>query len=403
MSALPSASGLHRAFACIASVALPQAEVAGNRYADRGTDKHAFLERIQNGMPREESLALVPEESRSICAAIEVERLPAFEGDSFAAEVAFVYDVALRTAKEVGRSIGRAYPPLRHEQIAGTADVVGLLTDGETVFVADYKGPYAEVAPAKSNAQLKFLALAACRAYDRSRAQVAIIRLRDDGSVWTDSAEFDAFDLDVFAGELLALLSKAETVQTAVEGGVVPKVTLGPWCRYCPAVASCPGQTGLIRAAAGEPQADALSARLLGTLTPETAAAAFVRVKQVEAALSLAKDALHRYAFAHPIALPDGSVYGPVETKRDELAGGIVHAVLSEKYGVEVANLACEFESTKKGVDRAMRRVLEEKKRAGEPVKLKDLNAEALESIRVRGGLTTRLKTDVKLHHVPKT
>ncbi len=395
MSALPSASGLTRAFACIASTALPQASTTTPR-GERGTEVHAFLERLQNGMSRDESLDAARPEWRTACECIDVERLPAIDAKGYAAEVAFAYSLGGDSAREVGRSIGRNYGPLAEDEIPGTADTVALLADGESVYVGDYKAGYAKVPPAKDNAQLKFLALAACRAYGRSRAQVVIIRVRDDGSVWTDSAELDAFDLDLFAAELRDLRAKAVVVQAVVKVGAVPSVSMGDWCRYCPAFASCPGQTGLVRAATADPEA--LTAGVLKALTPENAAAAYIRLRQVEAAIGTAKEAVYRYAFAHPIPLPDGQVYGPVETHRDELDAETARRVLAERFGAAVAEKACEFSTSKKAIDSALREVQTARREAGEKVTLRTLNDEALDAIRAAGGLTTKTRQDVREH-----
>lgn len=391
---LPSASGLQRAFACPASQVLPHANRT-NEHAERGSAVHEFLASV-GVLGREDALANVPEEWRAACEAIDVDSLPACDASAYAAEVAFVYDLGTGAGREVGRNIGRSYPRLSDFEVPGTADVVALTADGDGVFVADYKGAHAKVPRARENWQLRFLALAACRAYGRSRATVAIVRIRDDGSPWFDSAEFDAFDLDVFHAELLAKHAEIRNLAVAEESGALLSVNMGEHCRYCPAYQTCPGQTGLVRQMAQDPET--LAAGITSMLTPETAAKAYVRLRQVREALKHIDSALYAYALEHPIPLADGFVYGPTESSRDELDGVKARAALLKKYGPEIADAACEFETSKKAVDRAMRKLLQAKKDCGEKVTLKALNEEALAEIRKAGGLTTKTGVTVREH-----
>ena len=225
----PSASGLPRAFRCHASLTLPQVRSGGTAFAHKGTAVHKFLEDVPR-LGREAALAAIEDESaRLLCEALDVERLPLGDGISYAAEVAYSLDLVMGTATEVGRGIGRAYPD--DGGLHGTADLVALSSDGATAIVLDAKTGHGWMPSAAESEQLKMLALMACRAHGASKARVAHLHLRDDGSVWTDWAELSAEDLARFESEITDLLGVTRVGAPAVEGG---------WCRYCPAFSACP-------------------------------------------------------------------------------------------------------------------------------------------------------------------
>lgn len=395
MSDLGSASGIGRAMACPASKALPQSP-RENVHQHKGNAVHDFLAAVPV-VGREAALEQVPEEYRDRCAVIDLDSLPPMDTKSTAAEVAFVYDLATDTAQEVGRNIGRAYPELGPTQIAGTADVVALTADGEGVIVWDWKSPHHHVASASENWQLRTLALMAARAYGRTRATVAIIKLREDGSSWWDPAEFDEMDLDGFAATLERLRGQVVALRASVAAGKTPDVIAGAHCRYCPAFQACPGQTSLVRALASDPAGVGAYIEPL-QLTPQTAAKAYARLRQVKTALRVVSEALEAYAQEHPIPLPDGSVYGPVETAKEEVDGAKAFEILTRLYGPDAAAKGCEYGASKASIERAMRVVQERERLAGRKATLKDLVGGTLEALRKTGGIAKKTSVSVKEH-----
>lgn len=389
MSALPRVSR------CPASAALPQAR-AESADASRGTAVHRYLERVAQ-VGREEALDEVPEDVRPLCEAIDLEQLPV-DPSAFAAEVAMALDYDTGEAREIGRGRNRNYGPLGPTEVAGTADVVALLGD-DAVYVGDYKvgwGHSRHTPPASRNLQLRALALAMAQLHGRGRAVVELIHVLDDGEVWCDRAELDAFDLDLVGVELQDTADRVDQAREQVGQGQVPEVSMGPWCRYCPAFASCPGQTALLRAVAESPSQEA--DELLALLTPQQAARAYERLQQVKEALKRVEAAIHAYAREEPIPLGDGMVFGPVEASRDAVDGPVARQVLVRLYGQEVADAAVEYEASKASIDRGLRRLVEHFKQRGERVTLKALKEEALKAIRAAGGITTTTRVTVREH-----
>jgi hypothetical protein len=362
-SPLATGSGLDRLIACDGPAFLPRIDSTSDD-ADRGRAIHSFLE-TASASGRDVALGLSPESLRPALEALDLSRLPV-DGNRYAAEVAFAYDVRSGKARELGRGIGRRYECAATE-IGGTADVVALLED-DAVFVADWKSGWSRRAPAKENTQLRFYALAAARAYGRSRAVVQIIRIMEDGATWTDEAAFDAFDLDAFALELTGLADRIDAVRA---GMVEPRLAEGPQCKWCPSFNACPAKVALLRAGALAPPEPA-------ELTPTIAAEAYRRLRIYEAAVAKAKEILREYARTTPIPLEDGQVYGVRLDKTKSLDGVVAATVLREWFG-EAATAGVTIEVTQAGIKRAL------KAAGNRGIKLEDVLAE----IQKRGGLKT--------------
>jgi hypothetical protein len=378
---LPSASKLPLAMTCAASVTLDRADSV-NEASDDGLDIHQFMRDLAS-MSREEALARVPERVRERCEAIDLEALPV---QRWEAEVAFAYDVATETTRLVGYDIGRNYGPRESDtELFVTVDAYALDELAGRVFVGDWKTGRRQVTSARDNWQLRLGALAAARYAMVDQADAAVVRLPDGGRPWVDPVSWDDFDLSMFASDLRELVRRLQ------EPARIIPVT-GEHCRFCPAFASCPAQGRLIAKLALTPEQ--VEQEVLALLTDENAALAYERWRTVDATLQRVKSALYTYASSHPIHLPDGSVFGRVETEREELDGEVVRAILSEAYGPEVGEKAVEFSATKASVERAMRVVYEAKKRAGEKVTISGLKSEALEVIRRADGVVPKVRVE---------
>lgn len=331
-----TASALDRLATCAASGALPAARRT-NPDATYGTALHAFLARAGTA-GRDEALAEAPEEYREAFALIDLDELPV--GSSFAVEVGFAFDLVTGVARELGRDAGRDYSSAIETEICGTADVVGVFDGG--AYVADFKGLYGFVTPARRNRQLRFYALCALLAYGGERAIVEVIRVRKGGESYVDRAVFDLFDLGVlFRNELEQIVARVRAACELVAAGQVPTVTESEYCRYCPAGSSCPARVALAAQLAA-PRALARPADVLGfVLTPQTASKARSRVKLIKAVVKEIERQLDEYAWSHPIPVGEGRFYGPVEKAgKRKLDGDTAYRVVAERYGQDVAEVA---------------------------------------------------------------
>ena len=374
---LPTASGLTRALKCPASLQLPQVQREAGAPAVTGTQVHTFLETVSE-LGREAALERITDERAArICAALDLSTLPLGDGTSWASEVAFGWHLGSGMGREVGRNVGRGYPT-KPGELYGTADLVALSADAQTVHVLDVKTGRGWMPSAADSAQLRFLAMAACATYGCSQAEVGHLHVREDGTVWLERASLDALELDLFAEQL-------RTLQATVEAGK-GSMAEGPWCRYCPAFQSCPAKAALACATVGLP----------AQLTPEVVAQAWTRMKEVRQVLDRVEEVLREYASTQPVSLGNGMQLAAVESSRDELDGAKVYATMAKLYGDEVARASVELEASKKSLDKGVRMVAEQLKAKGEKATLKDLNARALEAVRQAGGVVTRTRVEVR-------
>jgi hypothetical protein len=373
-------SSAERAIKCAASEALPHVH-STSEDAARGHAIHAFLA-AANASNAEQAIETVPVEYRPACDAIDVDRIPQLDGAGYAAEVAFAYDVELGTARELGRGLDRAYGELGPDEVPLTVDSFGLGRDGEGVFIGDYKSGVQRVTPARRNPQLLLGALAATRAYGRTRADVAIVYVAD--APWFDHAAIDEWTLDAFAVELRKAAKAVRAARQLVAAGLQPDVVEGDHCRYCRAFDSCSAKVALARAIGAEPQS--FRAGVSVSLNPTHAAHAYMMWKRAHEVVKRAGEALYAYASEHGgIDLGDGMAFGPVRSQREYVDGAKTRETLRALHGPEVADAACEWDSSKLAIKEALRRV---KATTGRP--LAQLEAEALAAIDAAGGIDRR-------------
>jgi hypothetical protein len=119
--------------------------------------------------------------------------------------------------------------------------------DGKTAVIIDYKFGHVSVS-AEENAQLMFYAL--CADVDPATADMlqhaetlvfAIVQPNGDGP-----------DLDVWEAPISVLNDFEKKVYKAIDETKDDKKRVhvaGNWCKYCPALATCPIKTGVAQAA----------------------------------------------------------------------------------------------------------------------------------------------------------
>ena len=383
---LPTASSLERANCCIGSALLPRVdEITGA--ATRGTAIHAFLARVAE-VGRNDALAEVAEEYRPICAVIDLDVLPVSRLEVIA-ELALSFDPASGVVVELGRNLGRRYPPVGPRTFVGTADLVAL--SPSDVLVADYKSGHGVITPTAHNAQLRLLGLAAARRFGRQRARVAIVRIAEDGTPFFDSAELDAVELDVIADELRSLAGRIEGAKDLMDLGQPPPLTTGTHCRRCPCLVHCPTVTALARTLASQPEA--VADEVMAALTPEQAATAWTRLALAQEVLRRAREGLYGYARDHDITLPNGLVVGEVEWKRRVLDGRTSFEVLRRLHGENVASTAASIEVTQASIERSLRGIAEA---TGE--KLVKLKRQVMNALEQAGAVEVRVSRAVREH-----
>lgn len=380
-------SGIERAVACAFSSVGPRIWCETNDGAEAGTEKHAYLQRISNGVDAAESLANVPEEYREEAGAID---LDALHGElSLSAEVSLAYNVTDDTARVLGTSLDRDYSSVTDDEIPMTLDVAGVGPD--RVVTADYKTGFAKLTRAVDNWQIRGGALAMSRAFDRYQADSQLITIRRDRAPWRDRATFDAFDLARFAAELRETKQRIDRDRAAFARGEHVEPTEGPWCRYCPCAWSCPAKVGAIRLALGA--ADNL---------PVTAADAGLLWERAEAgvkALKKLKSDLIAMATHEPLLLrieDDGTAVYLGRTEKpgnEELTATIAIDEAAAVLGVEpdaaFQREVAGLEVTKAAIERACK---------ARGVKVAPTMKTILARVRARGGATKTSKETVGIY-----
>ena len=390
---LPTGSHVSRARHCPGSFALSAVRETSPEAA-RGIAGHRYLEAAGRGTSHAAVMAQIPAEHHEMCAAIDLEGLPL--GPGYLQEVAYALDLETGEARSLGSGLERDYSSARASEVVGTIDVACRLA--AEVYDYKFEGFDSSTDPVERNDQLRFAALCEARVLGHQAAKATIIHFRPDGSHWEEPHEFDALDLDTFEGELHAIVARVRAAQEAAERGVVPDVSRGEWCHWCPAVPACPAITGLIRAAAQAPTATAED--ILSALSPATAASAYRRVREVQDVMKKVQTALYLYASKHDIDLGDGHVYGAVRSERKVIDARIARKVLAERFGPEVAEAACEFETTQAAIGRALLTVVAAAKKEGQKVTVKSVHEAALAAIGAAGGIETKATTTVREHRV---
>jgi len=384
-------SGLARTEICVASEVLERTETAGSIYARHGTAVHGYLECIAQGMSRERALALVVSAHREACAALDLDLLPHSQPGAWRAEVAMAYDWAADTARVLDAA-GRAYGELGETEVAGTTDLVGLHADGETVVILDPKTGWKHLGAPSESLQLLSYAVAAARAFGRTKAQVGFIFLREGQEPRLVVEDVSEAQLEEAAERIRAIMERAYLAKA----GALPVVPVkGEHCDYCPAIQRCPAHVSML-APFLFGSADVARGALVGdpgpvvSLRPDQVAQALEAAKQVvdmgERMVADLQQLIRALPAGSVVDARTGKVAVEVLVEVERLDPGLARPVLDELFGADLAHFAIETKTTlsKAAVER-----LVDQKRAVTKEKKKDMMVEVLGRIRAAGGIST--------------
>jgi hypothetical protein len=333
-------SGLPRAMACIGSLVLPRADEV-HEASLNGTAKHEYIQRIAEGMPKQEALGHVPLEWRAQAAAIDLDAEMLRKG---APEVAFALDLARGTAREIGRGIGRseARNMCTPNEMPMVADWVSV--DGSTVWVVDWKSNAAEgLVPAPRNAQLltyMAAALLAYRAQGVSTVRGALVRVDRDIPYWERTDALDALDVEAHLESIRALLRRATEARERYSAlGETPPLVVGVHCDWCAARRFCPAQVGQLYEALGfQPKEGSEFGGPV--LRPSEAGAMYAKVLGAIELLKRFKSDLEGIAKEEPLTLPDGRVLRWEDEAKASVDAEAAAPILARAYGPRVVELA---------------------------------------------------------------
>jgi hypothetical protein len=314
-----TSSRIELASKCPGSQAHEHVETTGEA-AERGTQIHEYVA----ALVQDEESSLPPDhEAASVCKSLDRQKLveaarPNASGELYT-EIGFYLSPASLTGVpgEAGVLEGgyhRDYSGAPEGSIPGTADVV-FVEDGRVV-VSDWKTGSGEVPHPADNYQLRFLGLAAARAFDRNEAVIQLGRIATDGSVELRSATLEAVDLEATEKELARITRRVEQARAGA-----PVYREGSHCRHCPALPHCPAIAGAAQAILEGPPEE---------LTDRHAARMWNKLQAVEAAAKHTRQALQEYVYARPVPTTEGKELKVVETRRENIDSSKAYAILRE-------------------------------------------------------------------------
>lgn len=381
--------------ACPASAALPQIEQPVGRPAINGHVTHRFLE-VSASDGREAALLDAPEAARPFLKSVDLDRLPTH----LMPEAAFALDWKRRTARFLGTRLGRAYPETGPTEAPLTIDLFGL--GEEAVFVGDYKTGRTRYGNPERFAQLLGAAMAACLAYDRKRAVVALYYVDHHGEAYPVTGQVDEWDLEAFALELETAMDRVGEAKRLVMAGGTPDVRPGDHCDYCPAYRACPDKVGLVRNFPGME----IEVTRPGYLAPDRLAETWHKIQKFRELLGVIESEIRACSMREPIDLGNGWELSPKETQREEFDAAVAGPVLASFLGKDAADAAIEVSITKAAIEEAAK-----KWRADKGEKYDDGSRIVLESkrgdglldrihaeIRARGGNTVKITNNPTVH-----
>lgn len=310
-----SASNVERALACAASVYLPQAD-RDTKYAERGDTIDHFVRDVLGGTPIAQAIALVKDAAvRDTCSRIDFDKLV---GDlrNVRTQVAYVIDLRTRTAREIGRNIGRKYGELSEFEIPGTLDIEGE-TESGTPVIDDVKAGYVPVTPVEENGQLRTYAAAKALVTGASEVEARVGYIRVNGRVHLDTHTFTTFDTDSFLDEVEEGIARIDRERRVYLAGGSVDVHPGAWCRYCPAMHVCPAQTQLARAMI--PTLEQIRARI-AELSLVECGAAWRTAEQAKNILDMVWEALELRAKSEHLPYEPGKVVRASRFERDSFS-----------------------------------------------------------------------------------
>lgn len=380
---LPTASRLQLALACPASQALGQVDTAWAA-GDAGTERHAALAHIVGGAPATEP----SDATRDWLMGLDDEHLAPLLGARD--EVTLGWDLEHDAGRELGQRLERAYSMAGPREYVGTADYLRV-ADG-VAMVVDLKTGHADVPHPSRNAQLRFLALAACRAHGVSSARVGILHAPEGRTAWWQWADVDAFELEVIAADLRSLAQRIDYARRDAAKGMTPWLRVGEHCTYCPARFECPARTAMARALTSDTVGEDWKR---GLDDDATAARCLARWQAARKVVDEVGKALHARAKERPITLDDGQAWGPVESQREVIDAAKAWPVLDSLLGPEGVKAALTVETSKAGIERGVRVARAAGRLTGS---LRDGVSQCLAAVREAGAVETKVRVEYEAH-----
>jgi hypothetical protein len=340
-------SRLHRAEQCPTSEVLPHVDEESDEYGRHGRAVHDWLDAIAKGVSPLEALTTVDDEHHEAVLALDLTQLPHGQVGMWDSEVAVALNVANDTARLLGVK-SRRYGTLSEHELPGTADLVGLDPDGETLMVLDVKtGRYWHGRPG-DHLQLLSYARALALIYGRSRVRVGWLYVRRAKEPKEQEPpllvvdELDFFQLEAAGARIRDVVGTVEWMRAT--NTVKPFV--GRHCTYCPAFRTCPAHTQML-VAFQRNDMDVAKAALGYTIEKSSIPLAFERVKAMRDLLDRVEHELEEAVRAvGKIPTRNGKVLANVMESRETLVANVARGIIDRTFGPGAAAAVIETKET---------------------------------------------------------
>lgn len=315
---------------CLGAAVLPNVDESWES-SERGRALHTYMERRASGDSRQVALAAVAEKWRDDAERIDVPE----DVDKGCPEVAMALDLAKGTARVLGERMTResARKATRSSEIPMVPDWLALAGTSSAV-LRDWKmGRMEDLEAAREHLQLLTYAATALLAYGLETVRAELWHW-DGLRWWVDSVTLDWLDAESVLDRVRALLGKADAAREAyARDKVLPRLSVGAWCSWCPSRRACPAVAAPVDMALGR------GGEWTET-TPEGLGAAYEALLQAQAWIDERLTDVRRLAESGPLPLPSGKVLRlqEVETRKVDVEAAL--PVLEARFGAAVAQAA---------------------------------------------------------------
>lgn len=300
---------------CLASLTLRN-DGRTTEEAEGGTTNHSYME----------SLALRYTKGETLDPAEDPVRVPLFlrcVGDGVVVGVERTYALHVKTGavRHLGDRLNRQYDAAgrKDDEVVCTVDLVVRLSGG-MLRIIDWKSRE-RVTDVLENWQMRIGTMGATGCEDMGAAEDAemILGYLDDGEM--DTCTVDYMTVSAWWSDLFALRDRL------ARHSDTHQIHEGSWCKYCPAMVSCPAKTQLALAMIGELNV----AGQISELSDEQCGRVWEKARSAKDIVERVIDAVKERARTSPVPLPNGKRLVLVEQRgRETLDRDEVERVFTE-------------------------------------------------------------------------
>lgn len=352
-----TASQLGRTLTCPASLVLPSAKSnESNEAAYRGTIIHSYLEDYIH-LGKEQALKNIPiqdDEYRLTCESINMDEI--LKGSNvIQTEVGFKYNIEKQTAVTIQNYRDKKNDEETNEvaliydknnvskEITGIADIITISQNGEYT-ILDYKTGFERVS-AINNPQLSFFAMCVALINKPSKITIGIVTVLENGQAKIEKQEISQDYIKAFQGKLLTAYNQVVESKLLVEKGINPDVVTSDYCKYCPAINSCPAKNKLALAMSNSTSLENILK--IESLSISEIGDVWEKLKQAKKIIEIVEENIKDIVKKEVIPLPSGKCLAQFLIEKETIEAEVAEKIIRQELGDEIANKVVEKKITK--------------------------------------------------------